>query len=192
MTSTSSSPAGRRISKAASPPLVPAPTEPPAEPLAFLVADLDSALQALTAPALAQAERTDSFHRARLYLQQVQALATRGVAQGDLTAPRRALEALFAVRPFVDAHYQELSPEPHLALELEAAYCSLAASDEALERLRDQARLADPKRSPVERSVLALPRIYLNGGRRGYLVSIEPSVLVSVLGASPVDCALED
>lgn len=44
----------------------------------------------------------------------------------------------------------------------------------------------------VERSVLALPRIYLNGGRRGYLVSIEPSVLVSVLGASPVDCALED
>ena len=44
----------------------------------------------------------------------------------------------------------------------------------------------------VERSVLALPRIYLNGGRRGYLVSIDPSALVSVLGASPVDCALED
>ncbi|MFO0556767.1 MAG: Cys-tRNA(Pro) deacylase [Polyangiales bacterium] len=44
----------------------------------------------------------------------------------------------------------------------------------------------------VERSVLELPRIYLNGGRRGYLVSIEPSVLVSVLAASPVDCALED
>jgi Cys-tRNA(Pro) deacylase len=44
----------------------------------------------------------------------------------------------------------------------------------------------------VERSVLALPRIYLNGGRRGYLVSIEPSALVSVLAASPVDCALED
>jgi Cys-tRNA(Pro) deacylase len=43
----------------------------------------------------------------------------------------------------------------------------------------------------VERSVLALPRIYLNGGRRGYLVSIDPSALVSVLGASPVDCALE-
>jgi len=44
----------------------------------------------------------------------------------------------------------------------------------------------------VERSVLALPLIYLNGGRRGYLVSIDPSALVSVLGASPVDCALED
>ncbi|MBW7926368.1 MAG: Cys-tRNA(Pro) deacylase, partial [Burkholderiaceae bacterium] len=44
----------------------------------------------------------------------------------------------------------------------------------------------------VEASVLALPRIYINGGRRGYLVSIDPRVLVDTLGASPVHCALDD
>ena len=42
----------------------------------------------------------------------------------------------------------------------------------------------------VEASVLALPRILINGGRRGYLVGIEPSVLVDRLGARPVECAL--
>ena len=42
----------------------------------------------------------------------------------------------------------------------------------------------------VERSVLALPRIYINGGRRGYLVCIESAALVAPLGATPVDCAL--
>jgi Cys-tRNA(Pro) deacylase len=43
----------------------------------------------------------------------------------------------------------------------------------------------------VERSVLGLPRIYLNGGRRGFLVAIEPSVLLSTLSAVAVECALE-
>ncbi len=42
----------------------------------------------------------------------------------------------------------------------------------------------------VEASVLVLPRICINGGRRGFLVGIEPGVLVSVLGARPVHCAL--
>jgi Cys-tRNA(Pro) deacylase len=42
----------------------------------------------------------------------------------------------------------------------------------------------------VEASVLALERIYINGGRRGYLVGIAPSVLTSALGAVPVRCAL--
>ncbi len=42
----------------------------------------------------------------------------------------------------------------------------------------------------VERSVLALPRICINGGRRGYLVGLAPQVLVDLLGATPVDCAL--
>jgi Cys-tRNA(Pro) deacylase len=42
----------------------------------------------------------------------------------------------------------------------------------------------------VERSVLALPRIYINGGRRGYLVGIESAILLSPLAAVPVDCAL--
>ncbi len=42
----------------------------------------------------------------------------------------------------------------------------------------------------VERSVLALPRICINGGRRGYLVGIEPRVLVDCLQACPVNCAI--
>jgi Cys-tRNA(Pro) deacylase len=43
----------------------------------------------------------------------------------------------------------------------------------------------------VERSVLSLPVIYINGGRRGYLVGIAPQVLVDLLQARPVDCAVE-
>lgn len=42
----------------------------------------------------------------------------------------------------------------------------------------------------VEAGVLELPRILINGGRRGYLVGIEPRVLSEVLGAEPVRCAL--
>jgi Cys-tRNA(Pro) deacylase len=42
----------------------------------------------------------------------------------------------------------------------------------------------------VEASVLELPRICINGGRRGYLVGIAPSVLVDVLQARAVSCAL--
>ncbi len=44
----------------------------------------------------------------------------------------------------------------------------------------------------VERSVLSLALVYINGGRRGYLVSIDPAVLTVSLGAEPVDCALID
>jgi Cys-tRNA(Pro) deacylase len=42
----------------------------------------------------------------------------------------------------------------------------------------------------VQRSVLELPRIYINGGRRGFLVGIDPAVLSGPLGATAVDCAL--
>jgi len=42
----------------------------------------------------------------------------------------------------------------------------------------------------VEASVLDLPRIYINGGRRGYLVGIGPTVLTGLLAARPVHCAL--
>ncbi|GAB3774933.1 Cys-tRNA(Pro) deacylase [Ramlibacter monticola] len=44
----------------------------------------------------------------------------------------------------------------------------------------------------VEESILALPRIVLNGGRRGYLVGIVPQEVVRLLGAKPVNCALEE
>ena len=42
----------------------------------------------------------------------------------------------------------------------------------------------------VEASVLQLPRICINGGRRGYLVGIDPSVLTRLLSATPVQCAV--
>jgi len=42
----------------------------------------------------------------------------------------------------------------------------------------------------VEETALLLPRICINGGRRGYLVGIAPGVLVDLLGASPVNCAI--
>lgn len=42
----------------------------------------------------------------------------------------------------------------------------------------------------VEASVLALPRILINGGRRGFLVGLLPQVLTERLGARPVACAL--
>lgn len=44
----------------------------------------------------------------------------------------------------------------------------------------------------VEQTVLALDRIYINGGRRGYLIGIDPRLLEKVLPVKPVHCALED
>ncbi len=44
----------------------------------------------------------------------------------------------------------------------------------------------------VEQSILELPVIYINGGRRGFLVAIAPQVLTSLLAAQPVNCALAD
>ncbi len=44
----------------------------------------------------------------------------------------------------------------------------------------------------VEETILALPRILINGGRRGYLVGIDPQVCVQLLGAKPVQCALAE
>ena len=42
----------------------------------------------------------------------------------------------------------------------------------------------------VESSILELHQIWINGGRRGFLVAIDPQVLVHELGAKPVQCAL--
>jgi Cys-tRNA(Pro) deacylase len=43
----------------------------------------------------------------------------------------------------------------------------------------------------VERTILDLPRVWLNGGRRGFLVALDPQEIVRVLGAEPVDVATE-
>ena len=44
----------------------------------------------------------------------------------------------------------------------------------------------------IEESILALPEIAINGGRRGYLVRINPQVCVTLLGAKLVQCALTE
>jgi len=44
----------------------------------------------------------------------------------------------------------------------------------------------------IEETILALPKILINGGRRGYLVGIEPGVCVQLLAAKPVQCALAE
>jgi Cys-tRNA(Pro) deacylase len=48
------------------------------------------------------------------------------------------------------------------------------------------------KRLPVfvEAGLLDLPLIYVNGGRRGYLVGLAPRQMAAVLEARPVQCAL--
>ena len=43
----------------------------------------------------------------------------------------------------------------------------------------------------VEKTILELERIYINGGRRGFLVAIDPKELVRVAKATAVDVALE-
>ena len=44
----------------------------------------------------------------------------------------------------------------------------------------------------IEESILSLPKILINGGRRGYLVGIDPQVCVQLLAAQPVQCALAE
>ena len=42
----------------------------------------------------------------------------------------------------------------------------------------------------VQDTILALPEVFINGGRRGYLLGIAPQVLVDLLAAKAVRCAL--
>ena len=42
----------------------------------------------------------------------------------------------------------------------------------------------------VERTVFALPKIYINGGKRGFLVEIEPKILHELLSAEEVEVAM--
>lgn len=44
----------------------------------------------------------------------------------------------------------------------------------------------------IEESILGLSQIAINGGRRGYLVRLEPRVCVTLLGAISVNCALTE
>ena len=53
---------------------------------------------------------------------------------------------------------------------------------------------ATRKAMPVyfEQTILELPRMLINGGRRGYLVELEPALCMRLLGAKPVQCALAE
>ncbi len=42
----------------------------------------------------------------------------------------------------------------------------------------------------VEATILELPRIYINGGKRGFLVGLDPKDLARVLGPTPVRVAV--
>jgi len=44
----------------------------------------------------------------------------------------------------------------------------------------------------VEETILALPTIYINGGRRGFLVGIAPAVLPQLIEAKAVHCAIKE
>ncbi|MGV3742089.1 MAG: aminoacyl-tRNA deacylase [Burkholderiaceae bacterium] len=44
----------------------------------------------------------------------------------------------------------------------------------------------------MEHSILELEKIYINGGRRGYLIGIDPKVLPDILPVTTVQCALPE
>ena len=50
------------------------------------------------------------------------------------------------------------------------------------------------KKMPVymEETILGLPKIYINGGKRGYLVGVAPSEVVRVLGPKMVKVGIKD
>lgn len=53
---------------------------------------------------------------------------------------------------------------------------------------------ATRKSMPVyyEQTILELPRMLVNGGRRGYLVALSPAACMRLLNARPVQCALAE
>jgi Cys-tRNA(Pro) deacylase len=43
----------------------------------------------------------------------------------------------------------------------------------------------------IEETILGLPKIAINGGRRGFLIGLAPQFCVQLLGAQPVQCAID-
>ena len=44
----------------------------------------------------------------------------------------------------------------------------------------------------IEDSIFSLDKIYINGGRRGYLIGIAPQVLTTMVAAIAVHCAIDE
>ncbi len=51
--------------------------------------------------------------------------------------------------------------------------------------------LSNPMPVYVQKSILALKSLYINGGKRGFLVCITPSAILRLLDATPVDVGIE-
>ncbi len=44
----------------------------------------------------------------------------------------------------------------------------------------------------MEKSIMSLEKIYINGGRRGYLIGIDPKIIANILPIKLVNCALDE
>jgi prolyl-tRNA editing enzyme YbaK/EbsC (Cys-tRNA(Pro) deacylase) len=44
----------------------------------------------------------------------------------------------------------------------------------------------------AERTIFDLPKIYINGGKRGFLVAIEPRVLKTILPIEEIEAATDE
>lgn len=84
----------------------------------------------------------------------------------------------------------------NLARQIDAKKVSPCAPDVAERHSGYQVGGTSPfgtrKRMPVyiEQTLLQLDRIYINGGRRGYLIGIDPRVVTTLLAARPVQAGL--
>ena len=97
--------------------------------------------------------RLDEPELYRAYVQHAQVLAWRGVADGFMAAPGKALECLRAAKHFVSRHMPDLKPAATAAAELYVVSQSLALAAEALEKRRVEDRLSED-RSETERAIL--------------------------------------
>lgn len=114
----------------------------------------------------------------RAYLNYAQTLAWQGVARGELDLPGKVLDLLTLAELAVRQHRPELeNPAEVAALQMQHAIVSLGVAVRALESVRFERRLEEP-RSATERAVLRVlaenPRKYL--GRKEVHTEMDPEL----------------
>jgi hypothetical protein len=116
--------------------------------------------------------------------------ACRGEDAGDGGRGRQAADRADARRP------QGVDQEPGAADRREKRLALQARSRATPHRLPGGRHFpfGTKKRLPVyiEKTILDLPLIYINGGRRGFLVGVQPHEIVRVLQPKEVNCGLAD
>lgn len=125
----------------------------PADVPEELAAQLCHQLARLVATA-APDDARDALRLVGAYLKHAQALAWRDVGRGDLQAPRRLLDSLLTLHPFLDAHLPDLDTPARAAVEIHGTLQAFYVATEALGEVRTEARLADRERSTAELAVL--------------------------------------